>query len=466
VSLTQKIYAALPVPMQNLAISAYGYSWQRRRFGGIFEQELRAFKSRENFSPQQWQDYQTVQLRKLLLHAFDTVPFYQHKYKEAGFRRTDFEKFELRDLTSLPFLTKNELREFGTSSLVSTKPDKAGKFFSSSGSTGTPTEILISPRMHQMWSAGFEARIRHWAGLDNTIPRGTIGGRRIITEGNADAPFYRYNFFEKQTYFSAYHISLKNAPNYLEGMRKNGVQYMTGYAVSNFVLAKFIEASGMSAPQLKAVITSSEKLTPEMRNTFANVYQCKTFDSYSGVEDCGLISECEHGRLHISPDLGIFEILGADETPRSAPKGEIACTGLINYDQPLIRYRIGDSIEMSDATMPCPCGRQMPIVKEIMGRVEDVVVGKDGRAMVRFHGLFVRISSIAEAQVIQHELDRFEIKAIVTQPLSAAEIQLIRQRMESQLGPIYLDLTFVDQIPRNRNGKFPAVISHIKSSKP
>jgi phenylacetate-CoA ligase len=458
----EKIYNKLPIPLQNMAISWFGISWHKRRYGGIFKSKLQEFRSREMYSSLEWNEYVNIELRKNLLHAFSKVPFYTNSFKKAGLSISDLSEFTLQDLKRLPYLEKNELRQYGTSSLISIERDKNAQFFASSGSTGTPTQIMISPGMHQVWSAGFEARIRNWAGVTYLTPRGTIGGRRIIAEGKNKGPFYRYNFIEKQTYFSAYHISPVSVRNYIEGMRKHHVEYMTGYAMSNYFLARFIEESGLEAPALKAVITSSEKLTSQMRDTFRKVYNCRTYDSYSGVEDCGMISECEHGSLHISPDLGIIEILdqdGNDVKPGEA--GEAVCTGLINPDQPLIRYRIGDIIKLS-LNQECGCGRNMPVVEEIIGRLEDTIIGKDGREMVRFHGIFINIPRIIEAQVIQHETDRFEIKLVTVDALTAEDTALIRKRMDSQLGPVNVELNRVDFIPRNGNGKFKAVISHVK----
>ena len=134
-----------------------------------------------------------------------------------------------------------------------------------------------------------------------------IGGRKIL-KGNSP-PSYRYNYFEKQTYFSAYHISQNNVQNYLKGIIKGKVEYMTGYAMSNYLLAIEFEKAGIVPPKMKAVITSSEKLTKKMRRTLERVYDCKVFDSYSGVEACGLISESNDGKLFNSPDVGIIEVL-------------------------------------------------------------------------------------------------------------------------------------------------------------
>jgi len=455
----QRVYHNLPPSLQNIGISAYGYSWKKRRYGGIFEQELKGFKDREAYSVDQWAEYQNAALTKLLKHASDSVPFYREAFKKAGL--SELSSITTETLSRIPFLEKNDLRKFGQSILLSSQLEKDGEFFASSGSTGTPTQILFSCAMHQRWSAGFEARIRIWAGIDRFTPRGMIGGRRVVPAGDAKPPFYRYNFFEKQTYFSAYHISASNASDYLKGIKKHHVEYMTGYAMSNYFLARFIQERNLDAPQLKAVITSSEKLTVEMRKTFQDVYQCKTYDSWSGLEACGLVSECEHGSLHMSPDLGILEILDeAGQPVKPGEVGEVVCTGLINYDQPLIRYRIGDRMRLGNNN--CSCGRSMPTVEEIVGRVEDTVIGQDGREMVRFHGIFIDLPNLIEGQIIQHTLTSFEIKIVTNGHLTPGESEMIRKRMSSQLGSIELQINEVPEIPRNQNGKFQAVISHLK----
>ena len=457
----EKLYSLMPVFIQNAMISAFGFSWQKRRFGGIFSQALEGFKAREGYSIKQWTQYQTVELRKLLAHAFETVPFYNSLYKKHGYKRTDLENFELEDLSKLPVLKKHDLRKYGKSLLLSAKREKRGQFFLSSGSTGTPTSILFSNKMHQRWSAAFEARIRNWAGLTRFDSRGMIGGRRVVPDGVGDGPFYRYNFFEKQVYFSAYHISPRTAQDYAYALTKYKPDYMTGYAVSNYLLARIFYEKGIEVPALKAVITSSEKLTKEMRQLFQEVYRCKTYDSYSGVEACGLISENEHGQLLVSPDVGIMEILREDgSTCQPGETGEVFSTGLLNYDQPLIRYRIGDSLKIA-TDQHTLCGRKMLVVDEIIGRTEDVITGPDGRKMVRFHGIFINLPNVMEGQIIQHTLQDYELKVVCNNPLTMEEQNALIARMTYQLGPANFKIIEVKEIPRTKNGKFKAVISHL-----
>ncbi len=337
------IYNFLPKSLQNIAISIYGYWWQSRRFGGIFKSELKGYINREKFTTHQWNDYINSELRKILLHAYHNVPYYKSKFDSEKIDENVLASITLENLGLLPLLTKPALKQFGTTTLLAKVKEKGGEFYSSSGTTGTPTKILFSTPMHQKWSAAFEARIRRWAGVNYKMPRGMIGGRRVIPQANASPPFFRYNAAEQQVYFSAYHIAKKNLDGYYSAFHKYPIKYMNGYAMSNYFLARFLEENNYKLPSLKAVITSSEKLTPEMRETFKRVYQCKTFDSWSGVEACALVSECEQGSLHVSPDVGIIELLNEKNEPcLPGEPGRVVCTGFLNYDQPLIRYEIGD----------------------------------------------------------------------------------------------------------------------------
>ncbi len=454
----EKLYKASPVILQNAIVSAYGYSWKKRRYGGIFKEELQKFKDREKFTWDEIQDYQQLELRKLLVHAFSTVLFYKEKYSNAGFTVNDLKNFDLKNLKSLPFLEKEELREFGASKLLSSALDKKGDYFSSSGSTGTPLKIYLSHTTHQRIMAAYEARVRNWAGLNLNMSRGMVGGRRVLPAAKASPPYYRYNFFEKQVYFSAYHISNNTIADYVAGMKKYGIEYMSGYAMSNYLLAQMILENNIEAPQLKAVLTSSEKLTEAMRETINKVYQCKTYDGYSGVENCGLISENEFNQKLISEDVGILEVL--DENYRDAMEGELISTGLLNFDQPLIRYRIGDYIKLA-AKQETLCKRPFRVVEEIIGRTEDIIIGKNGQKMVRFHGIFINIENLERGQIIQHTLDNIEVVLQAKRELKSQDLLLIKKRLISQLGEIKIDISVTDHILLTENGKFKAVISHL-----
>ena len=145
--LQEKIYPIVPVFVQNAMISAFGYQWQKRRFGGCFPDFLQEVRAREFFDVVQWQEIQTNSLRNLLVHAFNNVQFYHSKYLSAGFSEVDLENFNLTDLKHLPLLEKDELRQFGTTTLLAKILSK-GISISSSGSTGTTTRSYLPQYFH------------------------------------------------------------------------------------------------------------------------------------------------------------------------------------------------------------------------------------------------------------------------------------------------------------------------------
>jgi phenylacetate-CoA ligase len=316
----------------------------------------------------------------------------------------------------------------------------------------------------QTWYAAYESRVRNWAGVDLNMNRGMIGGKKIINKANALPPYYRFNSAEKQTYFSAYHISTHTIKNYVKGLIENNVEYMVGYAFSNFQLANLIVENKIKVPKLRAVLTSSEKLTDEMRETILKAYGCRIFDSYSGVEACGLISENIDGDFLFSPDTGILEVLDKDGNDINyGEEGEVISTGLLNFDQPLIRYKIGDRLKISK-NQKTNSGLNMLKIDEISGRVEDFILGIEGRKVVRFHSLFTNIKGLIMGQVVQEKLDYFIINIVISKNYLKKYDLLIINRLKNILGKqIEIKINYVKKIPLNDNGKFQAVISKLKN---
>lgn len=286
-----------------------------------------------------------------------------------------------------------------------------------------------------------------------------IGGRIVVPNKQNTPPYYRFNIAENQFYFSINHLSKFTVKSYVDVIRKNNIGYFTGYANSVWLIAKYALDLNLPRLRLNTVITSSEKLTKEMRNDIEQFFGCKVHDTYSGVEACGLISECSNGKLHWSPDVAIMETLSLNCLDGNL--SELVCTGLINFDQPLIRYRIGDFIEFDkDAT--CDCGRSFPVIYEIVGRTDDIVTLRDGRQLGSFNRFFAEIKGIKKIQVIQFDFDVFELKIVRTNEWSEDSENDIFQSFYKRVGEVKLTFVFLDEIPNSKNGKFKAVISNIK----
>ena len=289
-----------------------------------------------------------------------------------------------------------------------------------------------------------------------------IGGQPIVPRGIARPPYYRYNAAERQVYLSAYHLGPTTVANYVEAFDRHHPQLVTGYAFSQFLLARLMLEQGLTFQEPpKTAITSSERLTQVMRETITRAWQCRAYQEYGSVENCGLATECEHGRLHAQLDFGIIEVVDDDGQPCSPGReGRLLCTGLLNESQFLVRYEIGDIGIWSDA--PCPCGRtHLPVLEEVLGRIEDVAIGPDGRELVRFHGLFIDLPYVQEGQVVQEELDRFTVRVVADDGFGESEIRQIESRCQARVGRVRVVVERVNELERTASGKLRAVISRI-----
>ncbi len=457
------IYAHAPVWLQNAGISIYGLGYRHERLGGGFERYVREFSARETWNADRFHEYLSSELRRLLLHAA-TIPYYRKRWAEAGISPDQLDRFDPADLVRLPRTPKSDLRD-RPAEFVSEQagPLRRLRQYFTSGSTGTPVTIYCTSDDHRRFIAAREARSFRWAGASIRLPRSVIGGRMILPRHDSPSPYYRWNAAERQVYFSAYHISRANAPNYVGGFNRHCPALLTGYANAHYQLARIMLEGGLRLDyRPRALVLSSEKLTGEMKSTLIAAFGARAYEEFGAVENCVLATECEKGRLHVSPDFGIVEIV--DDAGRPAPPGvpgRMVCTGLLSRTQPLIRYEIGDIASWS--TGLCPCGRDgLPVLEQIVGRLEDVIVGCNGHVTVRFHGLFINLPSVLEGQVVQEDLGRIRILVVARDGFSGADAETIRRRVaEERLGPLQVEVERVAEIERTERGKFRAVINRL-----
>jgi phenylacetate-CoA ligase len=453
-ALADSIYQTLPVWAQHAAVTGFGLYWHWLRFGPGFGGFVREYERRQSYGAEDWARYQQQRLLDILPAAVNHVPYYRNTWSRA-------EKTAARRgrLTELPLLSKEPLRADPWSFTRENRRPVKSHVFQTSGSTGTPIASIWTIREVRDSMALREVRSARWAGVSFLMARATFSGRMVEPDPESMGPFHRFNAVERQVYMSAFHLRPDTAAAYLGALARHRVQWLTGYAVSYYLLAKFILDQRLSPPPIRAIVTTSEKVTPEMRQVMETAFRCKVFEEYSTVENAVFASECRHGRLHVSPDACVLEILRPDGTSCApAEVGEVVATCLMRDYQPLIRFRLGDLAAWDSE--PCLCGSSMPVLKEVVGRVEDVVVGQDGRQMVRFHGIFVGQPSVIEGQIVQERLDRIRVKVVGTRHFGPADEQDIIVRVKQRLGPrVQVVVEKVDGIPRTPAGKFKAIVS-------
>jgi phenylacetate-CoA ligase len=405
------------------------------------------------------QSYLQDQLRAFLLHAMDHVPFYRRVWSELGITREELAVMSVDDLPRLPVTPKTLLQAMPERFVAENVHGRLSRY-SSSGSTGSPVTSICTSDDHRRFIAAREVRSFGWAGTSIRRPRAMIGGRLVVPRAKAPPPYYRYNYAERQVYFSAFHITSKTVEDYVHGFNRYRPRVFTGYAYSYYLLARMMIEQELRLDYIPdALILGSEKLTAEMKSILRQVFRARAFEEYGSVENCGLATECEHGGLHVSPDFGIVEIVDAGGNPvPPGVEGRLVCTSLLNWTQPLIRYEVGDrGIWAADH---CPCGRNhLPVVAEIVGRIEDAVVGPDGREMVRFHWVFLDLPNVREGQVVQTALDHIIVRVVANDGFGPVEEQLIRLRFTQRLGPVHVEIERAETLPRTERGKFRAVIS-------
>jgi phenylacetate-CoA ligase len=453
------IYKSLPLPLQNAAVSLYGRYWHWLRFGGNYDQIQGGYQQRNQFDRYEWSEYQNKKLKELLSIALEKVHYYQRTWNSTQ-KKAALEG----DLSSLPLLEKEPLRRNPKDFVREDRLNKRTWVFQTSGSTGTPIASIWTLNEIRNSLAVREVRSANWAGVSFKLPRATFSGRIIEPDPDSKGPFYRYNSAEKQVYFSAFHLRPDTSWQYVNALRQHKIQWMTGYAVSFYLLGKFILEAQLEVPPIKAIITTSEKLTPEMRGIMSQAFRCPIYEEYSTVENVLFASECEQGCLHVSPDVGIVEILRPDGSScEPGEVGEVVATCLIRNYQPFIRYRLGDLAAWDPN--PCPCGRTMPVIKEVVGRIEDVVIGPDGRQMVRFHGIFANQPHVVEGQIIQETLKKIRVMIVPSDGFGEEDKLGIIQRVQQRLGvEVEVAVEAVDEIPRSASGKFRAVISKLNDT--
>ena len=364
----------------------------------------------------------------------------------------------LETLPHLPILTKETLRLHARELLTQKDLPKGTIVFKSSGTTGTPTEIFYTPEFHALELAVLEARNLNWAGVAYGQRRVMFGVRKVCNFSQAKPPFWRFSSSENLAYASIYHLSPKFLPDYIKFLRSFRPTIVMGYpSALNTIAAYALDHGDMPSPA-KAIVTTSETVTDDARVRIEKAFQCRIYDGYCAVEMCHFASQCEYGRYHVSPDVGIIEILDSEDKPvKPGVMGQVVCTGLQNTLQPLIRYRVGDVARWA-TDQTCPCKRSMPILEAIEGRFEDICVTPDGREMLRFDTVFKGVETIREAQVVQETLDLFRIYVVPTEQFDDHDVESIRRNMQLHAGNVQTVVESVDSIPRSSSGKFRAVI--------
>lgn len=223
----------------------------------------------------------------------------------------------------------------------------------------------------------------------------------------------------------------------------------------------------------KLIGCSAEKLPADNRRFISEAFSCPVNDNYCSTEGGEVAMLCPHGHLHINSDWVIVEPVDRDNRPvPCGVKSEgILMTNLACLVQPVIRYRMSDSVTLHDEA--CGCGLNTPWM-EIDGRVEDILEFECDGVKARIPGILFclctkDIPGCDHCQVIQRAPDAIELRASVMQGYDrmATEQEIlssIRQLLQSNgLRAVQIDLTD-KPLQRTRSGKLRIAFKEFASS--
>lgn len=454
-----RIYHKLPYPAKMLAAGARGRYLNRWRYSAETEPMVAEYLARERWSVEQWHTWREERMAFVLRRAANDVPYYREQWAR---RRASGDRASAEYLENWPVLSKEALRATPRAFLADDCDSRSMFYEHTSGTTGKPLHIWLSRETVQAWFALFEARARRWYGVDRHDRWAILGGQLIAPVERERPPFWVWNMGLSQLYLSAYHLAPEHIIAYVEAMKKYGVRYLLGYPSGLYRLAREILDQKLAAPRLLVAIGNAEPLLDYQREIIAAAFDCPVRETYGMAEIAAAASDCEQGRLHVWPEAGHIEIFAdtADEVVPVGQPGRLVATGLMNIDMPLIRYESGDRATM--AAEGCACGRVLPVLQAIEGRVDDVVVTRDGRHIGRLDPVFKADLPIVEAQIIQENLDTLRVLYVPTATYTEADGASLVQRIHDRTGDdMRVILEAVDAVPRTANGKFRAVISHV-----
>jgi phenylacetate-CoA ligase len=451
-------YRHSPVFVQNIISTGYGLKERLLRYGGDYKNFVHQLEQSQWWSREELEAYQNARLQKLIKFCAQEVPHYQEVFSSLGLRPEDIRT--PADLAQLPILEKETVRD-DPERFIPRRLNEKRLAQTTGGTTGRPLHYFVTPSAVQYNYAVYETRFRNWAGVKFGERMASINGKAVVPIEANEGPFWRSNLAFNQLYLSAYHLSDKNLPHYIRRLQEFNPRVIVGYVSTVHTIARYIidnNLFGLIRP--KAVLVSSETLFAWLRADIESAFECKVFDGYSLGEPVVFISECEAGSLHVSPEYGVLETIEINENL------EMVCTGLTNYAMPLVRYRTGDVVELAK-TQTCLCGRQLPLVKSILGRIDDRVVTPEGTVVgpAPLSLAFQSVSNLKDAQIYQETPQAITLSISVAEAFSDRDEQFMLSELRKRLGRrLLIKVVRVSEIGRTSGGKQRLVISKIKAN--
>jgi len=417
-------------------------------------------------------DLQRLQFKKLksiIRHAFENVPFYQNKFKEAGISPEDIK--ELDDIQNIPFTTRKELDGALPNAVISEGFSWKNliPIRTSGTSEGKPFQILMD---RECLNRKYALLLRSYSYL------GWHFGKRIMALWNNSHEDYkplRERPILKKVIYTWIHQKRLLPPFY----RDSGLTDKKCLDYYNRICAfrpHLIEADTFALYQIgrgflerdlfpegiEAISSAASPTTFSIRDKLGKMFHSPVYNNYGPHEMEGVACECSERRgLHQSLDSYVIEFIRNGKPAAMDEFAELVLTDLENFAMPLIRYKIGDHIQAG--SYPCTCGRTLPLMHDVEGRTGDVI--KTSRGIFTescLQNFFEKFGLENQFQMIQKKADQIESRIVPSVALNSPLIEKIIKGLNDLLGPeIQVHVERVRAIPCEPSGKFRPVKSMI-----
>ena len=447
-------------PLTRCLIAPAWAAWERSPYLRHYRTLLRTqFDAPEVIRRQQWE-----KTALLVEHAYRTTRFYRKRLLAAGLEPSRIQSFD--DFRNAPLLTKADLRGHNAEMLSSEFAGVKLHHKKTSGSTGTSVEVVVDEAAQQHQRA-CTLRSDEWSGW-------RLGERVAAIWGNpqvrSDWKGRLRNALLERNYAHLDTLKMDEAAmsRFADALLRKPPSLLFGHAHSLHLFAEYLKLKRPNAAiRPRGIISTCMVLHDWERRSIEAAFQCPVTNRY-GCEEVSLIAcECEqHNGLHINADGIYLEVLRPDGTPcRPGESGMIVVTDLMNRAMPIIRYQVGDMGVLSERQ--CPCGRGLPLLERIEGRVADYVVTARGELISGIsltENFAVMVPGLAQLQIIQEEINRFVFRIVKGLDFGPASLATIGRLVAERFGPgVRYECEYVDQIPPEPSGKYRFCISRVEN---
>ena len=450
-SILGNIAGHLPRSIIELGTDIYNRIPLEVRYGAVFRDAAERLQRSQFWSAEEHAAWQLKELRTLVRHAYEYVPFYRKLYDSHGVTPEAIRTLD--DIRTLPFTTKQDIREHRESLRATNLPASRFQYHTTGGSTGKPVGLYWDADRTVPLEKAFMRRQWRWAGFEMERDRSAI--LRGLPVGNGE--LYE-TLGGNQIRLSTYTMTEQMIDGYVALIDRYKPVAIQAYPSAAYIFAQhLLRRGGHRFDSLKAILCGSENLYPWQRSVLAEAFGCRVYSWYGQSEYVALGGECEHSTdYHFYSEYGVTEILGAgDSVAAPGEEGEIIATGFNNRAFPLIRYRTEDVARRSRSA-ECVCGRHYLRVENVEGRLQEMIVSRHGN-LISMTALNMHSSvfdSLYQFQFYQDTPGAIIFRAKPKPAFSKAEeeriLAALRQKLTDQFD---IRIELVDMIEPTLRGK-------------